>query len=424
MSSLRVNSVSDTASVVPTYETKNYLIDKKETGVFETQKTNGTQRLYRLQAPQPDYNKQSAVNYKDANSEPRFNAVKQISGELKKTADAITEKFPPIYEQLVASLDNEESVQVTGVNSASAQKDTAEVEVSRLARSQENEGKPLKSNNSDFERGNNRFEIENKNGSSKFNINVAENDDNKTVQNKAANAINRRDIGVKASVTEGNGNMSALVLKSKETGAENGFAVYDTDENGITEKLGVTEASQEAQDAKFTVNGEEKTSASNSVYIGNGISAVLKGVSEKPTQINLSKDTEGIKSKVSEFVTSFNDLMKTARENLESDKLTNKLKSAFNSNSQNLEESGFTLEDYRLKTDESKLTQSISEGDSLEKALGSPNERNGGFARDVSLLARNTQANPAGFADGSSILEENLAAGASLMHMGLYNSIA
>jgi len=262
------------------------------------------------------------------------NGIAAVAGALKAAADNITSDFPPAFEQLTATSDNA-SVKVTRVAgtsaSASANENETTVNVSETAQAQVNMGNSFKNSGKDFEQGDNRFKIENNNGSFNFNINVNERDTNARVLSKVSDSVNKRDIGLEARVVSGkNSGTSSLMLKSRNTGKENAFSVQniqrDADKgsekaflgsnsfNGMfAQKLGANNTVTEAKDARYSVNGgEEKTSPTNDIYIGNGISAELKAPSEEPANISLSRDTEKTRAKIQEFADYLDEIAKSA----------------------------------------------------------------------------------------------------------------
>jgi flagellar hook-associated protein 2 len=128
-----------------------------------------------------------------------------------------------------------------------------------------------------------------------------------------AQQINDQNSGVAASVVN-DGTSYRLVISSRETGETNSFTINDnlTNSNGnaVAFDPGQSATSgnvQNAQNAKFTVNGLDIESASNTVT--DSIPGVTLTVyAEGDASINVSNDYSSIKSNLNAIVTQYNNL--------------------------------------------------------------------------------------------------------------------
>jgi flagellar hook-associated protein 2 len=134
--------------------------------------------------------------------------------------------------------------------------------------------------------------------------------------------INSANAGVTASiVTDANG--ARLSLRSKSTGAENGFRVTatETTNDGVagtglsalaydaTNASSPMTRSQEAANAAAQVDGIDVTSASNVLNnVIDGLTITLQKPTAAPVDVSVVSDTDSIKKKVTDFVSAFNDL--------------------------------------------------------------------------------------------------------------------
>jgi len=328
-------------------------------------------RVISTHRPQPD---------PEAKSDPAKEAFKSAATELKKAADKITSNFPPVFEQLAASADNN-AVEVKNVNSFSANKDeTTSIQIDQTAAAQKNAGAPLKADRLDFKTGSNTFKIDTQAGdSSKFNVNVNKNDTNSDVLQKAADNINKRDVGLNAGVAR-RGDRANLFIQSAGTGAKNAFNVSDINDKGFVARAGADNTVKKAADALYSVNGGgQKRSDSNDIYAGNGITATLKEKTDKPTNIFLSPDKDAIKQDITDFIDSFNELNKAA------DNFSEDTARQLRSSAGSLTDVGITYENGRLNADENRLDAAIEDG-SLEEAFGAA-----GFVKKVGEIAANAQ---------------------------------
>jgi flagellar hook-associated protein 2 len=136
--------------------------------------------------------------------------------------------------------------------------------------------------------------------------------------------INDAGAGVSATVLK-DASGERLLLRSKETGAENGFKISVTDDDGNNSdnnglsRLGFDLASgsamtqtQSGQNALATINNVSISSASNLLNDTlPGISIQLSQVTTSPVEINVTKDTETISANVQAFVSAYNTLNAT-----------------------------------------------------------------------------------------------------------------
>lgn len=203
-----------------------------------------------------------------------------------------------------------------------------------------------------------------------FNFNPAK--DNKDHLNQIAEAINGKQMGITASVSETDGK-STLVFSSDKTGTKNTFTAEFTGDGAS--KLGLREDRQ-ARDAKYSVDGgEEQTSQSNSIQLADGkLGVTLKG--EGTTQIGrkVSDDSKTVDA-VKQFAESYNKALGFLTKNSGKSPALTSLAYSFSSTrfqSGSLSKIGIAVDSSgALSVNESKLTNALknNRGD-VEKALG------------------------------------------------------
>lgn len=133
-------------------------------------------------------------------------------------------------------------------------------------------------------------------------------------------AINKANIGVTATVvSDGSSTPYHLVLSSSKTGANSSIKLDVTGDSAIsdllaydpagTQKLSQTTA---AQSTKLSVNGIDIAAGTN--IVSDAIQGVTLTVSKVgSSNLNVSRDTGGVKSGVQSFVKAFNDFNTTLR---------------------------------------------------------------------------------------------------------------
>jgi flagellar hook-associated protein 2 len=133
-----------------------------------------------------------------------------------------------------------------------------------------------------------------------------------------ADAINDAEAGVQASVVQVTPGNYRLVLTATETGTENAFTFTSTLGNGIT--FGGADGTYgqvgdgnavDAADAQVTVNNVATTSSSNTLTdVVPGVTLTLNGENaDKTVRVTVSRDPDGLKSQVDDFVKAYNDLV-------------------------------------------------------------------------------------------------------------------
>ena len=188
------------------------------------------------------------------------------------------------------------------------------ISVDRLASEQVNVGEYLRSAGLDLKPGSQSFAIDTVDGLSQFNISVSEDDTNIEVQNRVAEAVNNRDIGINASIVR-DGATSAIMLSSAETGASaasSGLHFSLKDENGgqgIVDTLGLSNVKQRPQNSEFTINGEAHSSTSNHISINQIVELDFHSVSKEPVDIQFVPDTRIAKEQLENFVDAYNKLV-------------------------------------------------------------------------------------------------------------------
>jgi len=249
------------------------------------------------------------------------------------------------------------------------------VDVLQVAQAQKNEGTAMNSNASateaGFSEGSHHITM-NVNGREvdiKFNVSAI--DRVGDVQRKIADAINNSNVGVKASVSvDDDTGRSSLVIESKETGAEvdgqPNFTFRSKAGNAV-EISGIDNITKDAQNAEFRVNrgfhsvGELRTSKSNTVDIGFGITVQLFGTGR--AQMLLGRDDNVQANTIRDMAGLFNDLMSFGKDNEHGDSIAQELLAIAQESSSVLNRIGISLDqDGFMRVDEDKLRAVSSSG--------------------------------------------------------------
>jgi len=273
------------------------------------------------------------------------------------------------------------------------------VNVYQIAKAQRNAGTDLRADAREIPPGTFSFEIEADGETHTIEFTTTENLTNRAFQQRMADAINDAEIGIDANVSVANGR-STLTLATSATGAsEDGeprFTIRDVTGNAV-ELTGVDTMTQEAQNAIFTVNGEDRVSETNDVDLGHGLAVTLLGVSDEPVTFAPGRDAAGMRTNVRNMVNQFNALLEVARENSSDPRtrsVVRELESVIRRSRRSLEEIGISVNDNGLLTiNEAALTTASNNG-AIERFLGESNGQRAPFIRVVSRITDSLRTNP------------------------------
>jgi len=277
-----------------------------------------------------------------------------------------------------------------------------EVTIYQLAAHQRNEGIGLERNANFAEYGKFEFEIEidGETRTLSFEVTASEVLTNQQFQQRMATTINNANIGITASVTSA-GNFSALNIVTRTTGAGEDdaprFTITDVTGNAV-EFTGIDNIAQEGQNALFYVNdGEQQSSTSNDVNLGNGLNVTLLQTSEEPIAITLGQDRLHMQNAARNLVNQFNALLDAAHSN-SADRntraLARQIEGAARMSRRALADIGITVgQDGFLSIDATRMNAAAENG-SLERFLtggesGQPNSFINRLSRTTDSIIRN-----------------------------------
>lgn len=253
---------------------------------------------------------------------------------------------------------------------------TLKMQVNSLATSQENMGTYLADGTVGLAPDTYSFDVSINDLNYEFQFNINENDTNKDVQQRLVRLINNADIGIQARLDEGNAR-SSIRLFSQNTGLPEGkseiFRITDdrtSKTSGAVEYFGLDYISRQPANSSFLLNGEERSTSSNTFTIGKMYEIELKAVSAPDTEvtIGLKTDTESLTDNVSALIGSYNTFISTASSYQNSERLSGRLvreMSRIAAHYQSsMESMGIRLgSDNTLSIDEALLKESASSSD-------------------------------------------------------------
>lgn len=239
---------------------------------------------------------------------------------------------------------------------------TYEISVSRIAQAQENRSAELNSiNESVVDLGLNTFDININGQNHELNIEVEDGDTNEDVLNKISTAINEADLGVTAKIFNNDG-MLNLSLGADDTGMAASFSVSDVSGNAIA-ATALDTISTEAMDAVYSVDGEGRSSVTNTVYLDDGaVTVSLQGAGD--ATLAIVPDEAGVHDAVTSLVSRINSLINFYNENSDyiKEDVLSSLKNILADHKTDLGSIGVTIGDgFTLQVDVDDLTSTLNQ---------------------------------------------------------------
>lgn len=209
--------------------------------------------------------------------------------------------------------------------------DNFEIEVRQLAKPQINLGTFMEKERLDLRPDTYAFDLETTSAAYEFQFNVTSSDTNYDVQKKLADLISNAGINLHGSVIEDEEGRSALKIESGNTGRnqDEEFLFHITPQgnrNSMTaiNVLGIDHISQPSQNAEFLLNGQERSSFTNTFSINNAFELTLHGISEEgnPSTIGFKANIDAIADNIQTLVDSYNGVIQTADKYAETQRST------------------------------------------------------------------------------------------------------
>ena len=256
-----------------------------------------------------------------------------------------------------------------------------EIEVKNLANRQVNVGKFLPENGMELEPGTYSFDVNSRDTDYEFQFNINEGDTNKSIQEKLARLITKSNIGIQASVISDDNGNSALKLVSDDSGMREGsdyqFKITDdksSKSHGTVEYFGLGDVETMPANSSFILNGEERSTQSNTFTIDKTFEITLNGISKEgeSAQVGLKTDVESLTDNISYLIEGYNSFINKAAAYLDSQPYSSKLMREMGAISsiygQGLSDIGINLnEDGTMELDKDTLAKTAQAEDALQR---------------------------------------------------------
>lgn len=303
-----------------------------------------------------------------------------------------------------------------GSNAEVAASASFDLKVQSLASSQVNMGYFLPEGKADIEPDTYSFDILINDLNYEFQYNINEGETNKDVQNRLARLVNNANIGLNADVVANDEGATSLRLTSSATGVPSGggfqFRISDSNtskRSGSVAYLGIDYTIRPPANAVFTLNGEQRTSASNSFIVGNQFEVTLHNTSNdgNETHIGLKTDVESLTDNISSLIQGYNSFLQAAGAHVASASGSQRLIQEMNSLSSHygndLEPAGLHInEDGSIEVNKDQLKEAALDGNSKEAFQGIRN-----FTTSLMRKAGQISLNPMQYTDRTVVAYKN-----------------
>lgn len=297
---------------------------------------------------------------------------------------------------------------------AASNDESFDINVKQLACSQLNTGNYLQPRSKHIKPGEYSFDLSINDVIYEFQFKVDNSETTNNIQNKIARLINRSNIGLTANNKEDSLGNTAINIESESTGI-NGttpviFSIKSDDANNqpLIDTLGLDRVTQYPANAIFDVDGDERSSMSNSITINKAYDVKLSKVTEEPVTISLKADADSIVESLNELVAGYNNLISVTNDENNNhfqgtEKLQNEIASIARSYKKQLADSGLSLnKDGTISADKEVIINADNK-DALSHIYESLNS----FKNSIKEKAEDIALNPMDYVNNKIIAYKN-----------------
>lgn len=297
---------------------------------------------------------------------------------------------------------------------AASNDESFDINVKQLACSQLNTGNYLQPRSKHIKPGEYSFDLSINDVIYEFQFKVNNSETTNNIQNKIARLINRSNIGLTANIKEDSLGNTAINIESESTGI-NGttpviFSIKSDDANNqpLIDTLGLDRVTQYPANAIFDVDGDERSSMSNSITINKAYDVKLSKVTEEPVTISLKADADSIVESLNELVAGYNNLISVTNDENNNhfqgtEKLQNEIASIARSYKKQLADSGLSLnKDGTISADKEVIINADNK-DALSHIYESLNS----FKNSIKEKAEDIALNPMDYVNNKIIAYKN-----------------
>lgn len=297
---------------------------------------------------------------------------------------------------------------------AASDDESFDINVKQLACSQLNTGNYLQPRSKHIKPGEYSFDLSINDVIYEFQFKVDNSETTNNIQNKIARLINRSNIGLTANIKEDNLGNTAINIESEATGINGTTPVIfsiksdDASNQPLIDTLGLDRVTQYPANAIFDVDGDERSSMSNSITINKAYDVKLSKVTEEPVTISLKADADSIVESLNELVAGYNNLISVTNDENNNhfqgtEKLQNEIASIARSYKKQLADSGLSLNKDGTISADKKVIINADNKDALSHIYESLNS----FKNSIKEKAEDIALNPMDYVNNKIIAYKN-----------------
>ncbi len=330
-------------------------------------------------------NKDAPLYLLDNSSETKQFAVnvKEDARMLRNTISSLGVNHTSLLNKKTAYSTNEDiaTAKYIGENESFNNSDLPSftLKVDSLATSQVNMGAFLPDGKPPLSPGGYSFDVNINDMNYEFQFNIKEDESNLDIQKRLERLISTSDIGLEASIIGDDTGRSALRIASTATGLSEGkTAIFNiSDDNtskasGTVDYFGLNYMAIQPRNARFNINGDDLSTASNSFMVEKQFEITLTGVNSEdsdPVTIGLKTDVDSLTDNVNSLIGGYNTFIRAvndATDNLSrGQKLLKDMKSLTTAYQYELSSVGINFEqDGTVTVDNNLFAQSVAENGS------------------------------------------------------------
>ena len=297
---------------------------------------------------------------------------------------------------------------------AASDDESFDINVKQLACSQLNTGNYLQPRSKHIKPGEYSFDLSINDVIYEFQFKVDNSETTNNIQNKIARLINRSNIGLTANIKEDNLGNTAINIESEATGINGTTPVIfsiksdDASNQPLIDTLGLDRVTQYPANAIFDVDGDERSSMSNSITINKAYDVKLSKVTEEPVTISLKADADSIVESLNELVAGYNNLISVTNDENNNhfqgtEKLQNEIASIARSYKKQLADSGLSLNKDGTISADKEVINNADNKSSLSHIYESLNS----FKNSIKEKAEDIALNPMDYVNNKIIAYKN-----------------
>mgnify|MGYP006872997508 CR=1 FL=1 len=295
-------------------------------------------------------------------------ALSDITGDLTDAASG------DMTFKNIATSSNEDvlTAEYVGDNKSAGTSKSFTLKVAQLASPQVNTGNYVNPRARNLFTGTYSFDIDISSITYELQFQVRDNENNQDIQNRIARLINNSNTGLSAKVLTNPEGRTALELTSNMTGIGDKPTIFDvnddhtTDLSGVVEAFGLNNTTQYPSNAVFELNGDMKTSSSNTFTVDKEFEIHLKDTSEDdtPVTVSMKQNMDSLVDSLHELADSYNHILSVAHNgtNTSTHRLYSDLRGIANTYTEALVNNGIDIdsETGAITVDDEKLKENSS----------------------------------------------------------------